>query len=216
MKKLAIVCGSRSGSTYLCKLINKTNRCGKPQEFFNLSMIFSYKKSLGLETVCPDSEYINKLINRYSTNNNVFSIKIVGLDQWAYYEHSGLKISHWVYLYREDSIAQAISRYVAVSTNGWHKDNGLPPYSYEGIKWCHDEVKKENDFFVNYFHDKPHIKLSYERDLCASPYQAVTSILYHMNIDVEDIPALLPESYNPHSIKQLWEKQFIEDEKTRT
>ena len=67
MKKYAILCGSRTGSSYLCNLLRSTNRCGKPSEFFNLELDFPSCK--------------HKLIKKYKTENEVFGVKIVGMER---------------------------------------------------------------------------------------------------------------------------------------
>lgn len=197
MKKYGILCGSRSGSTYLCDLLLSTNRCGKPQEFFNKSLNFTTNK--------------HQLLHSYKTANDVFGAKIVGMPQLNDFGHSGISLTHWIWLYREDSVLQAISRYIAFTTNGWHKQTELPEYSYDGIAWCLDEVNKENEYFGRLFTQIPHLKLSYETDICDNPEQTIISILHYLNITTEELPKIKSVHKLTDHVNYTWKSRFNEE-----
>lgn len=198
MKKYAIVCSSRTGSSYLCKLLSATNRCGYPQEFFNPEMGFSPCK--------------HELMRNFLTNNNVFGVKIVGIDQWKIFRTKNIQINYWIYLTRKDEVLQAISRYIAFTTNNWESNKkNIPEYSYEDINWCFHEVRKEKRFFDNIFADKSHIKLEYETDIEDNTAQTIISLLDNMNISIEEIPEL-PLTKKPHyAILKEWRDKFAKD-----
>ncbi len=198
MKKFAIVCGSRTGSTYLCDVLTSTNRCGFPQEFFNKSMKFGDNK--------------HEWIRKFQTNNSVFGVKVVGFDQLQEFFDSGLQIDYLIWLHREDSVLQAISRYIAYMTNGWHQTKERPQYSYEGIKWCLDEIEKENEFLDLYFEDRPHLKLSYEVDICESAEQTVISVLQYMNISTEELPRIKSVRKSTEEGNNEWKVRFNEEQ----
>jgi LPS sulfotransferase NodH len=196
MKKYAIVCGSRSGSTYLCDLLSSTNRCGKPQEFCNPDMGYGKDR--------------HKWIREYTTENDVFGIKVVGIRQWANFRVSSqLVVNRCIYLYREDAILQAISRYIAFTTNGWHRKTERPEFSYEGIKWCLDEVIEENQFFGRMASKFNWLTISYEEDLCKYPEQTVVSILSDLNISLDDLPAIKPSEDYKKENNEDWKRKFI-------
>jgi len=209
MRKYAIVCGSRSGSTYLCNLLNNTKRCGQPQEFFNHDMVPYFLKHLSLEQGCGYSLYKDRLIKKFSTENQVFGIKIVGLKQWREVCRSKMNFTHWIHLSRKDQILQAISRYRAFKTNGWHRNTNPPEYSFEGIKWCLEEIKDENFRFDNILHEKNKLEISYEDDLCVAPEQTVISILEFMNITVEELPYIKSFKKETDEINLVWKEKFL-------
>lgn len=197
MRKYAIVCGSRSGSTYLCKLLKSTKRCGMPEEYFNPA--FKY----------PSDRH--ELLKQYRTENDVFGVKIVGLSQWQTYLDSQLQISHWIWLRREDEVLQAISRYIAYTTNGWHRKTTAPPYSFEGIKWCLEEIKKENNFYQDFFNNTECLELSYERDVCENAVSTVTSVLAYLNINLEELGKFSIVKKETDSLNQQWKHKFNEE-----
>lgn len=202
MKKYAIVCGSRTGSTYLCDLLKSTNRCGLPEEFYNKDMGFPQDK--------------HKWIKKYTSANDVFGVKIVGLNQLKAFFDSELKIDYYLWLYREDSVLQAISRYIAFSTNGWHKQKPLPEYSYDGIKWCLDEIESENIYFEDFFEDKNYLKLNYEIDLCQNPEQTIVASLSFMDINVEELPRIKSVRKLTHEVNQQWKNRFNEENRNQS
>lgn len=202
MKKYAIICGSRSGSTYLCDLLSSTNRLGRPQEFFNKDMGFSKNK--------------HEIIKKYKTENDVFGVKVVGItDQWESFIASGLQIDATIWLHREDIILQAISRYIAYTTDGWHKrkhkQSRSPKYDKEGISWCLEEIKKENNFYDKIFTSLPgdNIQIIYEQDIQENAEQTVYSILNHLEIGIEDLPKLPVKKQETSNLNLQWKEQFL-------
>lgn len=201
MRKYAIVCGSRSGSTYLCKLLNSTNRCGRPEEYFNADLRYTQDR--------------HELLKMYKTENDVFGVKIVGLSQWANYLSSQLQISHWIWLRRDDEVLQAISRYIAYTTNGWHRDVEPPAYSFSGIQWCLEEIRTENQFYQKMFEDTECLELSYERDVCDNPITTITSILTYLNINLEELGKFPATKKTSNYINQQWKNKFNEEIKSK-
>ena len=195
MKKYAIRCGSRTGSTLLCELLRSTNRCGYPQEYANSDMIRQYSEQIGLPSTASWKEYRNKLFNKRSTENSVFGIKVIGTtSQMLNFEAMDIKPTHWIRLHREDKILQAVSRYKAWKTNIWHRNHKtvVPPvpYDFGKIDWCLKEIIEEETEFNDFFADKDHISINYELDLVEDPEQTVVAVLTHMGISIEDVPEL--------------------------
>ncbi len=197
MKKYAIVCGSRTGSTYLCNLLTGTNRCGYPQEYFNKDLKFPYDK--------------HELIKKYKTENDVWGVKVVGFDQINSFYQSNIQISHWIWLYREDKVLQAISRYRAFATNGWHRLTPTPEYSFKDIKWCLDEIEREEEFFADFFENKDYLKLQYEIDICENSEQTVISTLHYLHIKTDDLPRIVSVRNNTELINYEWKIKFNEE-----
>lgn len=228
MKKYAVLCTNRSGSSFLCEALTSTNRCGKPQEFFNpwikeqLAEEFSYHKGKG---IFPEDEkgrpilfdrvkYKEKIIKDFRTKNDVFGIKVVGF--WQLMDFASSKPQNdwkYIYLYREDKVLQAISAYIADKTNGWHKETTPPEYDKDAIKWYYDMILKDEEVILEYLQDKNYLSLSYENDLCESLEQTVTSILNYLDISTEELPEIkISNKYRkPKEPNLTWKKKFLEE-----
>lgn len=209
--KYAIVCGSRSGSTLLCDLLKSTKRAGDPQEFFNEDLIKDFKK------LDKGKGYKDGIINGTKTENEVFGVKVVGFDQWKNFKESNLNLTHYVYLERENKIAQAISRYKSWKTNKWHSNKPLDvEYSFEDIKWCYEEILKEDEFFKNFFQGQDHQRISYEKDLLNNKEQTIRCILNHLDVNNNDLPSLKTERVKIANFEsKKMEKKFKEELKIR-
>lgn len=204
--KYAIVCGSRTGSTLLCDLLKSTNRAGDPHEFFNKDIRPNFEKF-------NKKGYVDGIINNTKTENDVFGVKIVGMDQWQAFQKSPLQITHYIWLYRENRVAQAISRYKSWKLNKWHTNKPLEvSYSFEDIEWCYGEILKEEIFYSNFFKNKHHIKISYEKDLLASKDQTIRCILNHLGVNSNELPELKSDrvKISNYNSKKM-ELQFIND-----
>jgi len=183
--KYAIVCGSRSGSTFLCDLLRSTIRAGNPQEFFNLDL------RDGFAEMGTGKGYVDGVINGTKTENEVFGAKIVGFDQWNAAANSPLQFTDFIWLDRGNKVAQAISRFKSWKTNTWHTNKPLDvKYSFKDIKWCYDEIKKEDKFYQEFFSKNNHLKVSYEQDLISNKDQTVKCILNHLNVNSNELPKL--------------------------
>jgi len=212
MRKYAVMCGSRSGSSYLCDLLKSTNRCGNPNEYFNPELKDSWMEKFGYKP-----SYVDRLINKTKTENDVFGVKIVGVkDQLETYNNSILNLSHWIWLRRENQILQAISRYRAWETGIWHMKHPnhkkTVEYNKGGIQWCLDEIRSEEKFYEEYFNDKDHIEIWYEDDLVDAPEQTVVSILSYLKISTEEIPVLkTTQIISRDKISEEWQNRFTSD-----
>lgn len=207
--KYAIVCGSRSGSTYLCDLLKSTNRAGDPKEYFNTNFNFDYLDN--------GKGFIDGIINGTKTENDVFGVKIVGKKQLSKYEKSTLEITHCIYLVRNDSIDQAISRYKAWKTDIWHFKNGMTTmpdinYSFNDIKWCLDEIIEENKFYRTLLDGTNYLEVVYEDDLLVNPSQTIVCILEHLGISIDELPELKSSQiiFRNKQSKQ-WKLKFMKE-----
>ena len=207
--KYAIVCGSRSGSSYLCDLLKSTNRAGDPKEYFNTDLNFDHLRN--------GKGFIDSIVNGTKTENDVFGVKIVGKNQLEKYVESSLDITHCILLTRSDSIDQAISRYKAWKTNIWHFKNGMTSmpnieYSFGDIKWCLDEIIEENKFYKTLLKGTNHIEIVYEDDLLENPSQTIVCILEHLGISIEDLPELASTQivFRNEQSRQ-WKSNFIQE-----
>lgn len=204
--KYAIVCGSRSGSTYLCDLLKSTKRSGDPQEFFNKDLREEFEK-------LNKKGYVDGIVNGTKTENDVFGVKIVGFDQWDEFQKSTLTLTHYVWLDRSNKVAQAVSRYKSWKTNTWHTNESIDiEYSYDDIKWCYEEILREDEFYSKLFSEIDHVKVSYEKDLIANKDQTIRCILSHLGVNNNELPPLKSERVKIANFEsKKMEKRFLEE-----
>jgi len=114
---------ARSGSTVLTDQLKETRKLGEPYEFFNTrKMLPKQLRKCGASTF---EEYWQYIRNRFSTQNGCFGMKICFWDFFAFIE-TGLfrkffNGTKFVYLRRDDIVAQAVSLYIASEGGVWHK-----------------------------------------------------------------------------------------------
>ena len=205
----------------MCDLLSSTNRCGRPKEYFNPSLLVSYKRELcGKAPINSLYEFRKQIVQKTKTENDVAGIKVVGVDNhWNAFSRSGFDPQYWIRLYRQDTIMQAISRYKAWKTNEWvvrkgkTKNSKNIKYDREGVKWCLTEILKEEKVLDNFFaSDKKHITIEYEKDLCNNPLQTVCSILEFMNINTEDLPEIKSTNTIIRTEKdEQWKVKFLKE-----
>ncbi len=142
-----IVCSTgRSGSTLLCRTLEHLKCCGNPEEYFHHKRIKGLKLKDNPENFI---NYCNKILQEGLTSNGVFGIK---LHYWQMYdlikmakgsglfkEKEDLNILNaifpdlkFIYIKREDIIAQAVSTTIALQTGVWQVRN--ENQNQEGIK----------------------------------------------------------------------------------
>lgn len=208
--KYAILCGSRTGSTHLCDLLKSTRRAGNPQEFFNKSMDFAYLDN--------GKGFVDSMVNGTKTENEVFGVKIVGVDQLENYSNSTLEFTHCIYLNRKDKISQAISRYKSWKTDVWHlneKNKRIPDveYSYDDIKWCLEQIETEESIFKRILDESHYFEITYE-DLVENPDQSIYCVLEYLGILTEELPDLQSNQKKVSGSKSLeWKERFLKERK---
>jgi LPS sulfotransferase NodH len=122
----AIVTTPRSGSSYLCELLDSTNIAGHPSEHLRLA-------AQELARYCNFDYLIllDKLKQYRTTNNQVFGTKFIShflfeLQQTKLdFRQIFRSIDKFILLVRKDKLAQAVSLVVAQKTKVWHlRDDG--------------------------------------------------------------------------------------------
>jgi LPS sulfotransferase NodH len=128
----AIVTTPRSGSNFLCSILNSTNIAGYPKEHLR-------QASLDLAKHCH-FDYIRllQILMTYQvTPNGVFGTKFIShflkdFQQTKFeFDRIFKSISKYIYLVRRDKIAQAVSIIIAQKTNVWHIDHQNQQFNYQ-------------------------------------------------------------------------------------
>jgi LPS sulfotransferase NodH len=139
--KLIICSLPRSGSYLLCRAMIH-HGIGVPHEYFNGLNASTIGPRLGVASIAsPELEidgptrqaYIEALL-RHRTVNGVFAAKIHGGQFAQYFKRSSniplFQGAHFIHLYRNDLLAQAISFHVSLLTGRWGIDNTVTTRSY--------------------------------------------------------------------------------------
>ncbi len=129
-----IVCSTgRSGSTLLCRTLQQLDFCGSPDEYFHHDKIKEFKLKGD-----PDKfiSYFNSVVQE-GTTNGIFGMK---MHYWQMYDFiklakesplfekkKDLEILNslfpnlkFIYIWRQDMIAQAVSTIIALQTKTWN------------------------------------------------------------------------------------------------
>lgn len=212
-----IVCSTgRSGSTLLCKTLKNLKCCGNPAEYFH----HNETKKLQLK---DDPEkfinYCNSVLHQGLTSNGIFGIK---MHWWQMYDF--LKIAKksplfenkkdleilnaifpnlkFIYISRQDIIAQAVSTTIALTTKVWEKsanNNSIketkkekklsiknrsikfrPLKIYRWEQSFKDQNRRWKQFFEE--NDLEYYAVTYEK-LTSSFEEEIVNILDFLNID---------------------------------
>jgi LPS sulfotransferase NodH len=127
----------RSGSWLLADLLEQTDLAGRPEEYFRSDHRVQWSKEWGIPVKAPYSDYVAAALEHATTDNGVFGVKL----HWYQFEwftnelrslpggnpdtpdeavvEKWLPEPHYIYLYRDDTVRQAISYYRATYSDRW-------------------------------------------------------------------------------------------------
>lgn len=160
VRKFVICSTQRSGSFLLCRqLINAG--IGIPQEYFNPIHLDLLRRRWKLDPQ-GGRGYIDELYARRTTPNGVWGIKL----QWPQYvayrpvtDDIFCDVSHYLFLYRTDLAAQAVSLHASFVTGIWGFDGAqttpVHPDTQAGdirqVGRCALRIVQENEEWRNFF-----------------------------------------------------------------
>ena len=188
----AICCTSRTGSTYLCELLQSTGVLGRPAEYLNTDAAHEpeWRKRLEISSDATLPEYLAALTDRRSTSNGVFGVKLT-IDNMRRL-HDVRRPTHYVYLRRRDTLRQAISLYRAWKSGQWVKYCKGPrdkqvPFDREKIVHLRRAIHDHNRQWQAWFEERDvqPCRLWYD-DLTADPRGAVVTIARHLGCLLND------------------------------
>lgn len=214
--RYAILCGSRTGSTYLCDLLESTNRLGTPNEYFNPSIIHKFYNEFK-----PNDfwDYVNKLYWNTKKDNDCMGAKIIS-DGWKQMEFAQAfgyldQVTHWIYLNREDKVLQAISRYKAWHSGNWQykKERPVLKYSRGDIKFTLNHIIENDARDQEFLEGKNFTEITYEGDLLEEPNQTVFHILNFLGLPTTGLPKLETSRVIQRNEQSLeWREKFLAGE----
>jgi trehalose 2-sulfotransferase len=220
LRKSYIIASSyRSGSQYLCWKLWQTGLLGAPSEVLNPTSelrVFMNR----FKTSSP-GDYIAALLARRTSRNGVFGMK-------AHFHHFQAFLNEYpelldvlapvtfVYISRDDRVAQAVSMAKALQTNAWtsRMEEGPKPvlhYDGEMIARCLDDIEQQDLAWRRWFeqHDSTPFQVTYS-ELTADPVGVVRSIVELLGVqnDEPDEISLPPAKKQADETNQEWIERF--------
>ena len=243
-----ILCGTpRSGSTLLCKMLSATGVAGRPHSYFRKEDLQEWAEYWGVpvsdDIDSPDFDraYLAAMIRAGRAGTDIFGLRLM----WASVVEATKRLNHalavdqdiarsidaafgptfYIYVSRNDKIAQAISRVRAEQSGLWHltADGAvlegaeiLRPVSYDGARIAEliQELQQDDASWNAFFRERGIVplKLVYEA-VIANPNGALQTIVEALGLDVEvarKIPVPTAKIANKES--DLWIERFRQEQ----
>jgi trehalose 2-sulfotransferase len=197
-RTLLIAMLPRTGSTALCSLLEATGVLGIPREYLNpRGPLKPWARRLRASDL---GEYLEALRREQSTTNGVFALKTLYHDLEPLLERAPvaelLGTATFVYLTREDLVAQAISNYIAESSGVWHREpsgelfrsrgggDPDPPYDEAKILAERDALVRQQADWKRFFTERSiePLRITYE-DFVADANATVAAIAEHVGVE---------------------------------
>lgn len=206
-----IICATpRSGSTLFCQYLASTGVAGVPASYFNKEGLHEYAEYW--QILRPDgsyafADYLAATRRAGSTTNGILALRVMWStlaevtaqlaqlypdladDELALLEKA-FGQPKFIYLRREDVVAQAISLYRAQQTGYWHIDEGQAPeqppaFDFDAIHSFVNELRHDNLGWQAWFRKvgvEP-MPVVYE-DFAADPETTVSEVLRFLELDL--------------------------------
>jgi LPS sulfotransferase NodH len=209
-----LICATpRTGSTLLCGLLESAGVAGRPESYFRRQGEQEWAARWGI--LSPEdgsfgyASYVQAAVTAGSTANGVFAVRIMwetlgemvakladiypgftGPDADLLSEAFGR--TRFVYLWRDDVVAQAVSLLRAEQTNVWHDTAGdrpepeqAPRFDFGQIQERVREIEAHNTAWRDWFASagiRPH-RVRYE-ELAAEPVRIARDVLGFLGLDL--------------------------------
>lgn len=226
----------RTGSTLLCELLASTGIAGKPESWFREPDLHTRARNWGMHIESDGSfcyrDFLDAAILAGTTHNGVFGARIMWgtMDSVVQHlrdtNHDSLGTdcevlsrvfgpTHFMYLQREDIVAQAVSWAKAEQTNTWLKTEKIPTerevhFDFETIDRYVKTVQQHNAAWTDWFEtqDLTPLSLHYE-DLVADAASETRSILVGLGLDPAEGRSPVARSYlQGDAINEEWIERY--------
>jgi LPS sulfotransferase NodH/SAM-dependent methyltransferase len=209
----------RSGSQYLCWRLWQTGLLGAPSEVLNPTS--EMRVLMNRFKASSPADYIAKLLARRTSRNGVFGMK-------AHFHHfeafqkeypallEVLSPTTYIYISRQDRIAQAVSMAKALQTDAWtsRMEEGPKPvvvYDREMIAHCLVDIEQQDITWRRWFetHNVTPFQVTYD-DLTADAEGVVRSIVEFLGVqdDERDEVNVPPAKKQADETNQEWIERF--------
>ena len=185
----------------LCRLLASTGVAGDPHEWFWRDSARDFRRRWG---VTSDEEYVARVLHAGTTPNGVFGAKLM----WGYFEEllawlRGFRAvaddrellacffpeARFVWLRREDAVAQAVSWAKAIQSGHWHTwdppARGPLEFRAEAIGHLVDEIRGHDAAWRTWFdaHEIRPLLVTYE-ELAEAPECVTREVLAGLGLAV--------------------------------
>lgn len=218
-----LICATpRSGSTLLCGLLRSTGVAGRPESYFRLPDEQSWADRWRIARKPGGSfdyrDYVRAAVAEGRTENGVFDARVIWgtMDEMAAKldaVHPDLAGAHrdlltrafgrtrFIHLWRDDTVAQAVSWVRAEQTNYWQQGDIASPgrkpcFDIERIHDCVRTVDEHNAAWRNWFASvdvRPHL-VRYE-ELTADITGVIRGILSFLGLELPGGRTVVPRHH---------------------
>ena len=239
-----MICATpRSGSTLFCQYLASTGVAGVPASYFRKENLHEYAelwKILRPDGSYDFADYLEATRKVGSTRNGVLALRIMWSslkEVMAYLARLYPDLADnevtllerafgrlkFIYLRREDVVAQAISLYRASQTGYWHIDEGQAPeqppaFDFDAINSLVDELHRDNLDWQSWFGRvsiRP-MPVIYE-DFAADPTTIVSEVLRFLETELPADTELKASNQRlADETTTLWLKRYGEELEKRT
>ena len=212
----------RSGSSLLCELLFDTGLAGAPAEYFDETLMTSFRRRWGVST---SAGYLEALLARKTGPNGVFGFKAHFFQLVEAFPDDELERAfpslRYVFIARRDRLRQAISWARAIQTGKWASDHQVAEHNgisfrrqqidrlLEGI--AERECRWEARFAASGVEP---LRITYE-ELVAAPAQTVRSVLRHIGVESPDSIELSPPSLGRQADEatEEWVNRYLDGDR---
>ena len=220
-ERLLIVFLARTGSTWLCELMNKTNSMGYARESLHAQELINHFESGDYNNL---NEIMRASVGEHCTKNGIYSAKSTfhTLAPMFLLEEFPNNLERWkiVVLTRDDKLDQAIS---IVKLNKNRKstsfDNSLitvveEDYDYNEISKRLNLIMKGEKTIFTFLqaYGANYLKISYEK-LSSNPKQIIDQISEFCDITISNVDTESQFDIQRDEISAKWKKRWLEDAK---
>jgi LPS sulfotransferase NodH len=224
----------RVGSTLLCSLLASSGVCGLPESWYRAEDRAHYARKWGLAAKHGAGEYLASVRKAGMTANGVGALRIQAptlapllaelqgmfpavQGDSALFERA-FGPCRYLYIHRQDALAQAISRLKAEQTQVWHMDGSAakavqePQYDADRIRAFMAEAAAGNAQWLDWFQSNgitPET-LIYEA-FSADPAETVRQLLHKMDLLDQALPILAPNQRMANAESAAWAKRFRQE-----
>lgn len=214
--KSYFLCSSpRSGSGYLCSVLQQTNSLGIVDEWINAKTELLWRSD-------PEN-FLKYIIETKQSSNGVLGLKVHFQEFFMLFKSQLFKLFEnpfYIYLSRNDKLAQAISYSKALQQDWWNTEDASGPlreahYDYNHIRDCLSFILDQEIGWETFFASvgiKP-LRLFYER-MVLFPKETCIEISNYLNVQIEDIVDIQDRlSPQKDHINLEWNDRFLDDSK---
>ncbi|MBD0330767.1 MAG: sulfotransferase [Thermoleophilia bacterium] len=229
-----LICGTpRSGTFLLAGLLASTGIAGRPEEYFWREDEPRWRERWG---VTSDADYVAHAIAQGTTPNGVFGAKVM----WGYFgdvlaklrrlrdEPSDLRLLEaffpnlrFLWLRREDAVAQAVSWSKAMRTGVWYAEQhgapaGDPSFDFDEIAALAAEAETHGDAWRRWFdrHGVEPFAVTYE-ELEAAKVAVTRRALAFLGLPGDGVPIEERTARQRDALNAEWVRRFRETARRR-